>query len=108
MRAVALIGGKGTRLRPVTQTVPKSMVPLRNKPYVHYTVDTMRKAGLEGTVLSMGYLPEPIQRYFAGRDLDGFSLDCVVEERPLGTAGALRTPRYTWTTGLSWPSTGTY
>src|SRR5215207_6866622 len=67
MRAVALIGGKGTRLRPITQTVPKSMVPLRNKPYVQYMVDTMRAGGL-----------------------DGASLDYVVEEQPLGTAGGIK------------------
>lgn len=90
MRAVALIGGKGTRLRPITQTVPKSMVPLRNKPYVHYMVDSMRAAGLDGAVFSMGYLPGPIQHYFADRDLDGFSLDYVVEEQPLGTAGGIK------------------
>jgi mannose-1-phosphate guanylyltransferase len=90
MRAVALIGGKGTRLRPVTQTVPKSMVPLRNRPYVHYMVDTMRRAHLEGAVLSMGYLPGPIQHYFADQDLGGFSLDYVVEKRPLGTAGGIK------------------
>jgi mannose-1-phosphate guanylyltransferase len=90
MRAVALIGGKGTRLRPITQTVPKSMVPLRNKPYVQYMVDVMRAAGLNGAVFSMGYLPEPIQRYFVDQDLDGFSLDYVVEERPLGTAGGIK------------------
>lgn len=90
MRAVALIGGKGTRLRPVTQTVPKSMVPLRNKPYVHYMVDAMRAAGLDGAIFSMGYLPEPIQDYFAGRDLGSFTLDYVVEDRPLGTAGGIK------------------
>jgi len=90
MRAVALIGGKGTRLRPITQTVPKSMVPLRNRPYVQYLVDTMRAAELDGAVFSMGYLPEPIQRYFADQDLDGFSLDYVVEEQPLGTAGGIK------------------
>ncbi len=90
MRAVALIGGKGTRLRPITQTVPKSMVPLRNRPYVQYMVDTMRTAGLDGTVFSMGYLPEPIQHYFAEKDLNGFSLDYVVEDQPLGTAGGIK------------------
>jgi mannose-1-phosphate guanylyltransferase len=90
MRAVALIGGKGTRLRPITQTIPKSMVPLRNKPYVQYMVDTMRAAELEGVVFSMGYLPSSIQRYFKNRDLNGFSLDYVVEERPLGTAGGIK------------------
>jgi mannose-1-phosphate guanylyltransferase len=90
MRAVALIGGKGTRLRPITQTVPKSMVPLRNRPYVQYLIDTLSAADLDGAVFSMGYLPEPIQSYFAARDLNGFSLDYVVEERPLGTAGGIK------------------
>jgi mannose-1-phosphate guanylyltransferase len=90
VRAVALIGGRGTRLRPITQTVPKSMVPLRNKPYVQYLIDTMAAAGLDGAVFSMGYLPKPIKSYFADRDLNGFSLDYVVEERPLGTAGGIK------------------
>jgi mannose-1-phosphate guanylyltransferase len=90
MRAVALIGGRGTRLRPITQTVPKSMVPLRNKPYVQYLIDTMTAAGLDGAVFSMGYLPKPIKSYFADRDLNGFSLDYVIEERPLGTAGGIK------------------
>src|SRR5215212_7302140 len=90
MRAVALIGGKGTRLRPITQTVPKAMVPLRNKPYVQYMVDTMKAADLDGVVFSMGYLPEAIQSYFTDRDLNGFSLDYVVEELPLGTAGGIK------------------
>jgi mannose-1-phosphate guanylyltransferase len=66
------------------------MVPLRNKPYVQYMVDTMRAGGLDGVVFSMGYLPDPIQRYFLDRDLDGFSLNYVVEERPLGTAGGIK------------------
>ncbi len=90
MRAVTLIGGKGTRLRPITQTVPKSMVPLRNKPYVQYMVDTLRAADLDGAVFSMGYLPEAIQSYFADRELNGFSLDYVVEEQALGTAGGIK------------------
>ena len=90
MKAVVLIGGKGTRLRPITYALPKAMVPLGNKPYIHYMVDCMRAAGLDGAVFSMGYLPDPIQNYFAGRDLDGFSLEYVVEEQPLGTAGGIK------------------
>ena len=90
MQAIALIGGQGTRLRPITQTLPKSMVPLRNKPYVQYMVDTMRNAELDGAIFSMGYLPDAIQRYFADQDLNGFSLDYVVEEQPLGTAGGIK------------------
>ena len=90
MKAVVLVGGQGTRLRPITQTVPKAMVPLRNKPYIHHMVDALRAAGLEGAVLSMGYLPRPIQEYFAGQDLRGFSLEYAVEDRPLGTAGGMK------------------
>ena len=65
MKAIVLIGGKGTRLRPLTHTVPKAMVPLRNKPYIEYLVSSLRGAELEGAILSMGYLPDPIKRYFA-------------------------------------------
>jgi NDP-sugar pyrophosphorylase family protein len=90
MKAVILIGGKGTRLRPITYTTPKSMVPMRNKPYIQYLVDSLRAAGLDGAVLSMGYLPYPIQQYFAEQDLGNFSLDYVVEEHPLGTAGGIK------------------
>lgn len=90
MQAVVLIGGKGTRLRPITYTVPKAMVPLRNKPYIQYMVDSLRASGLDGAVLSMGYLPHAIQQHFAGQDLTGFSLEYVVEEYPLGTAGGIK------------------
>lgn len=86
-----MIGGKGTRLRPITHTVPKAMVPLRNRPYFCYMLDSLRTAGLDGAVLSMGYLPDPIRDYFGhGEGLDGFSLDYVVEDHPLGTAGGIK------------------
>ena len=90
MQAVTLIGGQGTRLRPITQTIPKSMVPLRNKPYVQYMVDTLKAAGLDSAIFAMGYLPDAIQRYFTDQDLESFSLDYVVEDRPLGTAGGIK------------------
>jgi NDP-sugar pyrophosphorylase family protein len=67
MRAVVLIGGKGTRLPPLTYTVPKSMVLLRNRPYIQYMVDSLRGARLNGTVLSMGYWPSAIQQYVGDR-----------------------------------------
>lgn len=88
MQSVVLVGGQGSRLRPITRTMPKAMVPLRNKPYIHYMVDSLRAAGIENAVLSMGHLPDPIRQYFSGQDLREFSVDYVVEERPLGTAGA--------------------
>lgn len=91
MKAVILVGGKGSRLRPITYHIPKALVPLRNQPFMGYLVDFLRRGGLDGAVLSMGYLPDSIQAYFAGRDdLDGFSLDYALEDRPLGTAGGLK------------------
>ena len=90
MKAVVLVGGKGTRLRPITQTVPKAMVPLRGKPYIHHLIDSLKASGFEGAVLSMGYLPDPLRDYFAEQDLGDFSVEYVVEEHPLGTAGGIK------------------
>jgi mannose-1-phosphate guanylyltransferase len=66
------------------------MVPLRNQPFIGYMVDFLRAADLEGAVLSLGYLPNPIQEYFEGKDLDGFSIDYAVEDTALGTAGGIK------------------
>ena len=85
-----MVGGQGSRLRPITYDVPKAMVPLRNQPFMGYMVDFLRAAGLEGAVLSLGYLPDPIQEYFDQKDLDGFSIDYAVEDTALGTAGGIK------------------
>src|SRR5918995_4351551 len=90
MRAVVLVGGQGSRLRPITYDVPKAMVPLRNQPFMGYMMDFLRAAGLEGAVLSLGYLPDPIQEYFDQKDLDGFSIEYAVEDTALGTAGGIK------------------
>lgn len=90
MQAVVLIGGKGTRLRPLTHTIPKAMVPLRNRPYFCYMMDTLRSAGLSEAILCMGYLPDPIRDYFEDRETGDFSLEYVIEDRPLGTAGGIK------------------
>ncbi len=90
MRAVVLVGGQGSRLRPITYDVPKAMVPLRNQPFMGYMMDFLRAAELEGAVLSLGYLPDPIQEYFDQKDLDSFSIDYAVEDHALGTAGGIK------------------
>src|SRR5918992_4874381 len=90
MQAVILVGGLGTRLRPITYDVPKALVPLRNRPFMGYMLDFLRGGGLDGAVLSLGYLPTPIQEYLSGFDLDGFSVDYAVERRALGTAGGIK------------------
>src|SRR5215208_2191320 len=91
MQAVVLVGGQGTRLRPLTYDIPKSLVPLRNRPFMGYMLDFLRGAGLDGAVLSLGYLPDPIQAYLcAKQDLVGFSVDYAVEDHALGTAGGIK------------------
>jgi mannose-1-phosphate guanylyltransferase len=90
MRAVVLVGGQGSRLRPITYDVPKAMVPLRNQPFMGYMMDFLRAAGLEGAVLSLGYLPDPIKEHFDQKDLDGFTIDYAVEDTALGTAGGIK------------------
>jgi mannose-1-phosphate guanylyltransferase len=90
MKGVVLVGGQGSRLRPITYDVPKAMVPLRNRPFMGYMMDFLRGGGLEGAVLSLGYLPDPIQRYFQGQDLNGFSINYAVEDHVLGTAGGIK------------------
>src|ERR671933_58506 len=90
MQAVILVGGLGTRLRPITYDVPKALVPLRNRPYMGYMLDFLRTGGLDGAVLSLGYLPTPIQDYLAGCDLDCFSVDYAGEDNALGTAGGIK------------------
>jgi mannose-1-phosphate guanylyltransferase len=90
MQAVILVGGQGTRLRPITYDTPKALVPLRNRPFMGYMLDFLRSGGLDGAVLSLGYLPTPIQEYLAECDLDGFSVDYAVEDNALGTAGGIK------------------
>src|ERR687890_1034467 len=91
MRAVVLVGGQGTRLRPITFDIPKALVPLRNRPFMGYMLDFLRRGGLDGAVLSLGYLPDPIQAYLCTKqDLDGFSVDYAVEDYALGTAGGIK------------------
>jgi mannose-1-phosphate guanylyltransferase len=77
-------------LRPITYDVPKALVPLRNRPFMGYMLDFLRNGGLDGAVLSLGYLPDPIQEYLAEHDLSGFSVDYAVEDRALGTAGGIK------------------
>src|SRR5918911_1208739 len=90
MQAIILVGGQGTRLRPITYDVPKALVPLRNRPFMGYMLDFLRSGGLDGAVLSLGYLPTPIQEYLAECDLNGFSVDYAVEHDALGTAGGIK------------------
>ena len=90
MQAVILAGGLGTRLRPLTKTVPKPMVPIGDKPYLEYQLRLLRRQSICDIVLLTGYLGEQIEEYFSdGREL-GLHIRYSRETSPLGTGGALR------------------
>ena len=90
MKAVILVGGRGTRLRPLTLATPKPMVPLANKPFVSYVLEHLKQHGIDDIIFSMGYLPEGIKSYFGDGSSMGVKLTYVVEDQPLGTAGAVK------------------
>ncbi|MGQ9921340.1 MAG: sugar phosphate nucleotidyltransferase [Desulfobacca sp.] len=89
MRAVILAGGKGVRLAPLTQVIPKPLVPLGGKPILEIVLRQLKDQGFRHVTLAVGYMAELIQAYFGdGRKL-GLHLDYSFEEYPLGTAGPL-------------------
>lgn len=91
MQMVILAGGLATRLRPITQTIPKSMVPIEGKPFLHYQLELLRQHGALDIVLCVGHLWRQIEAYFGDGADFGVRLSYSVEEgKLLGTAGALK------------------
>jgi len=90
VQAVVLVGGEGTRLRPLTLETPKPMVPVMNMPFLERTLRRLKEAGINDVILPAGYLPEAITSYFGDGSRLGLRLRYVIEEVPLGTAGALK------------------
>jgi NDP-sugar pyrophosphorylase family protein len=91
MKAILLAGGKGTRLRPLTIHTPKPIVPIFNRPFLHYQIDLLTQVPeIDEVVLSLNYQPRRIEEVFGdGKDL-GIKIGYVVEPAPLGTAGAVK------------------
>jgi mannose-1-phosphate guanylyltransferase len=87
--AVVLVGGQGTRLRPLTEKTRKDMLPVVDRPLLAYTFEHLRRHGVERAILSCGYLPTQIQQHFGDRAGD-LALEYRVEEHPLDTGGAIR------------------
>jgi mannose-1-phosphate guanylyltransferase len=90
MRAVVLVGGEGTRLRPLTLTKPKQMLPVGGRPMIERVLERLAAHGIDEAVLSLGYKPDAfIDAYPDGR-CAGVALHYAVEAEPLDTAGAIR------------------
>ncbi len=90
MQAIVLVGGEGTRLRPLTYGTPKPMVPIMNVPFLARTLERLYAAEIRDVILAAGYMPQAIVDYFGdGSQLD-MQITYVIEESPLGTAGAIK------------------
>jgi mannose-1-phosphate guanylyltransferase len=91
MKALLLVGGQGTRLRPLTVHAPKSIVPIFNRPFLHYQLDLIKQVPeIDEVILSLNYQPHRIKEVFGDGRNAGIKLRYVVEPTPLGTAGAVR------------------
>jgi NDP-sugar pyrophosphorylase family protein len=90
MKAVILAGGEGTRLRPLTLSTPKPVVPVVDRPFLRHQLDLLLRAGIREVVFSLCYRPERVEAVFGdGRSL-GIHIRYAVEETPLGTGGAVK------------------
>ena len=89
LTAVILVGGFGTRLRPLTDRTRKDMLPLVDRPQLAYTFEHLCRFGVRRAIISCGYLPTQIEEHFGAR-YGELELEYKVEEEPLGTGGAIR------------------
>jgi mannose-1-phosphate guanylyltransferase len=91
MQAIVLVGGKGTRLRPLTETVPKPALTLVDRPFLAYMIEWLAGHGVSEVVLACGFLPDVLREALAGEEeRAGTRIRYAVEPEPLGTAGAIR------------------
>lgn len=90
MQAVILVGGLGTRLRPITYKIPKSMVDINGRPFLYYQIVLLKRYGIKDILLCIGYLGEQIRVYFGNGENFGVNISYSVEKTPLGTGGALK------------------
>ncbi len=90
MKAVVLVGGAGTRLRPLTYSTPKPLLPIANQAFLERQLAWLASHGVDEVVLSLGYLPDAFEAHFPDHRFGDLKLRYAVEDQPLGTAGAIR------------------
>jgi mannose-1-phosphate guanylyltransferase len=90
MQAVILVGGEGTRLRPLTSTVPKPVVPLVDRPFISFMLEWLQKHGIDDVIMSCGFLATSVRNVLGDGSGLGVRLRFVEEPDPRGTAGALK------------------
>jgi mannose-1-phosphate guanylyltransferase len=90
MQAIILVGGEGTRLRPLTSTVPKPVVPLVDRPFIAYMLEWLTRHGVDDVIMSCGFLATSVRNVLGDGSAYGVRLRFVEEPEPRGTAGALK------------------
>jgi mannose-1-phosphate guanylyltransferase len=90
MQAVILVGGEGTRLRPLTSTVPKPVVPLVDRPFISFMLEWLHAHGIDDVIMSCGFLATSVRNVLGDGSAYGIRLRFVEEPDPRGTAGALK------------------
>jgi dTDP-glucose pyrophosphorylase/CBS domain-containing protein len=100
LSAVIMAGGGGTRLRPLTDNVPKPMLNVGGKPLLEHIIDQLREAGIHNITITTHYLGEKISSYFGDGKKFGVTIDYLAEEKPMGTGGALSLLNFTGETLL--------
>jgi D-glycero-alpha-D-manno-heptose 1-phosphate guanylyltransferase len=89
MQAIILAGGFGTRLQTVVKEIPKPLAPIANKPFLYWLITHLQKNGVTSCIFSLGYLHQQIED-FLKREFPNLNYQCIVENEPLGTGGAIK------------------
>lgn len=90
MQAIIMAGGKGSRLRPLTNNTPKPLVKIIDKPVMEYVIENLAEAGVKDIAVTVGYKADMIMDYFGDGSKWGVRLEYFVEDTPLGTAGGVK------------------
>ena len=89
MKAIILAGGRGKRLKPITDYVPKPLVPINNIPIIEWQIKYLKKFGIDEVIVCSGYKTKMIENYLSMKDL-GIKIKFSIEKSPLGTGGAIK------------------
>ena len=89
MKAIILAGGRGKRLRPITDYVPKPLIPIKNIPIIEWQIKYLKKFGISEIIVCSGYKTKMIENYLNNQKL-GIKITFSVEDKPLGTGGAIK------------------
>lgn len=90
MQAVILAGGRGTRLKPITDYVPKPLIPINSVPIIEWQIEYLKKFGVSDFIICCGYKTEQIKNYIENKKNFGVKIQYSVENSPLGTGGAIK------------------